>query len=346
MQSKNIKWINTARALCLISVYLLHSEFYYGDAGFSYGYALTPFYVNTFFFISDYLLFKKYMKVPETISFPKKEYHKLIANVIFRLVIPTLVFSTLIYIPKMIFHGNPLSFGQYLHDVWGGTSYWFTSALSVAQILLAVLLLSQRSHMAFYVVACTLLSLLGIHLRGIFPSPFPWYYQTGMASTLLMSLGGIYLRYESRINKIISKPYVFGVAAFVYLYSIMITNPAHLQKTIPDIYMHLWEYLTILCSIICIITLSHLLPQVKWLEYIGKNSIIFYFFSGVMPALFGSIISLFAPDASYALTLTVTSIALLAATGINLIIQQYFPYLTDLRKILFPNQQALHKKSN
>lgn len=154
MQSKNIKWINTARALCMISVYLLHSEFYYGDAGFSYGYALTPFYVNTFFFISGYLLFKKYMKVPETICFPKKEYHKLIANVIFRLVIPTLVFSTLIYIPKMIFHGNPLSFGQYLHDVWGGTSYWFTSALSVAQILLAVLLLSQRSHMAFYVVAC------------------------------------------------------------------------------------------------------------------------------------------------------------------------------------------------
>ena len=96
-----------------------------------------------------------------------------------------------------------------------------------------------------------------------------------MASTLLMSLGGIYLRYESRINKIISKPYVFGVAAFVYLYSIMITNPAQLQKTIPDIYMHLWEYLTILCSIICIITLSHLLPQVKWLEYIGKNSILF-----------------------------------------------------------------------
>ena len=50
MQSKNIKWINTARALCMISVYLLHSEFYYGDAGFSYGYALTPFYVNTFIF--------------------------------------------------------------------------------------------------------------------------------------------------------------------------------------------------------------------------------------------------------------------------------------------------------
>lgn len=154
------------------------------------------------------------MKVPGTVCFPKNEYRKLIANVVFRLVIPTLAFSTLIYIPKMIFHGNPLSFGQYLHDVWGGTSYWFTSALSVAQILLAVLLLNQYSHMAFYVVACTLLSLLGIYLRGIFPSPFPWYYQTGMVSTLLMSLGGVYLRYESRINKLVSKTLRFRNSRF------------------------------------------------------------------------------------------------------------------------------------
>ena len=58
MQSKNIKWINTARALCMISVYLLHSEFYYGDAGFSYGYALTPFYVNAFF-LSAVICFSK-----------------------------------------------------------------------------------------------------------------------------------------------------------------------------------------------------------------------------------------------------------------------------------------------
>ena len=178
----------------------------------------------------------------------------------------------------MIFHGNPLSFGQYFYDVWGGVSYWFTSALSVAQILLAALFLSQRDRMTFYVGTCTLLSLLGIYLRNTLPSPFPWYYQTGMVSTLLMSLGGVYLRYESRINKLVSKPYVFGIAAFVYLSYVMITNPAHPQGTTPDICMYLWKYLTILCSIICIIALSHLLPQAKWLEYIEKNSLIFYFF--------------------------------------------------------------------
>lgn len=87
MQSKNIKWINTARALCMISVYLLHSEFYYGDAGFSYGYALTPFYVNAFF-LSAVICFSKIHESSGNGLFPQNKYHKMIANVAFRLIIP------------------------------------------------------------------------------------------------------------------------------------------------------------------------------------------------------------------------------------------------------------------
>lgn len=73
MQSKNIKWINTARALCMISVYLLHSEFYYGDAGFSYGYALTPFYVNAFFFYQRLSAFQKIHESSGNGLFPQKQ---------------------------------------------------------------------------------------------------------------------------------------------------------------------------------------------------------------------------------------------------------------------------------
>ena len=35
--------------------------------------------------------------------------------------------------------------------------------------------------------------------------------------------------------------------------------------------MHLWEYLTILCKNICIITLSHSLPSGSRLEYIERT---------------------------------------------------------------------------
>jgi peptidoglycan/LPS O-acetylase OafA/YrhL len=55
-QPKQIYWINTLKAICMISVYVLHSEAYYG-ARVTYGYFLYPFYVNAFFFISGYLFF-------------------------------------------------------------------------------------------------------------------------------------------------------------------------------------------------------------------------------------------------------------------------------------------------
>lgn len=47
----------------MIGVYLLHSEVYYGYGNVQYGVFFTPFYVNGFFFVSGYLLFRKLLNV-------------------------------------------------------------------------------------------------------------------------------------------------------------------------------------------------------------------------------------------------------------------------------------------
>lgn len=61
---KNILWINLLKGICMISVYLLHAEVYTGMAWVkSYGFVLQPFYVNAFFFVSGYLLFRKWLSV-------------------------------------------------------------------------------------------------------------------------------------------------------------------------------------------------------------------------------------------------------------------------------------------
>lgn len=60
-------WIDSVKAICMIGVYILHSEAYYGIGGVSYGYCLTPFYVNAFFFVSGYLFFKKHIEKSEVI---------------------------------------------------------------------------------------------------------------------------------------------------------------------------------------------------------------------------------------------------------------------------------------
>ena len=61
-------WIDNVKALCMIGVFLLHSEAYYGYGSVQYGIFLTPFYVNAFFFVSGYLLFRKWLNDSNLIS--------------------------------------------------------------------------------------------------------------------------------------------------------------------------------------------------------------------------------------------------------------------------------------
>ncbi len=72
-RGKDINWINALKALCILFVFLRHSEGYYGcDLGWFDGLIL-PFYVNAFFFVSGYLLFWKQLSAPK-ITETSKEY--------------------------------------------------------------------------------------------------------------------------------------------------------------------------------------------------------------------------------------------------------------------------------
>jgi len=57
-----------------------------------YLFPIIPFYVNGFFFISGYLLFKNYMSKQ---TYSRQEYIRGIKNIIFRLALPTVIFSVL-----------------------------------------------------------------------------------------------------------------------------------------------------------------------------------------------------------------------------------------------------------
>ena len=71
-QGKDINWINALKALCILFVFLRHSENYYGlDLGWFDG-LYQPFYVNAFFFVSGYLLFWKQLSTPRIEETSKK----------------------------------------------------------------------------------------------------------------------------------------------------------------------------------------------------------------------------------------------------------------------------------
>ena len=147
-----------------------------------------------------------------------------LANVWYRLVVPTLLFSSLLYLPKMLFQDADVDMGHYLFEVLGGISCWFTSALAVAPTVLILLLpLGLRRNRA-YVLATFVLSGLGLYLNtgpvsNDAADYFPWFYKTGLVYVFVMVAGGIYCRYEEKMDRLMTRgwPLVGAVYAGILI---------------------------------------------------------------------------------------------------------------------------------
>lgn len=263
-----------------------------------------------------------------------------IRNLFFRLVIPTLIFSTIFFIPKFFFHNNDFGLASYFFHVWGGISYWFTSALAVAQlILLSLVFLLKKTRIWMYLGMTAMVFVMGTILNHFRTSTepaafFPWFYQTALEYTLVMTIGGMYMQYEEKIDNVLNR----------YLYVILITYVGILLMTgICDIKLrmigltgdwNLFGMIAIVCGIILLVALCKRMRPNKMLSYIGKNSIVFYFLSGVIPAMLGAIANQLFAAQSYGITLIITTVGVTCGLMATYVIKRYLPFMVDLR-VLF-----------
>ena len=140
--ANRLHWIDTTKAVCIICVYYAHCvAFTTGNINLIK--AVSPFYVNAFFFVSGYLLYKKYLQENTISNFASQAYLSGVKTCIFKIIIPTIIFSSIICIPKALFHSYTIDYKTLIIDVWGGSSFWFTSALAVAQLVILTLFLTK-----------------------------------------------------------------------------------------------------------------------------------------------------------------------------------------------------------
>ncbi len=333
-----LSWVDAVKAICMIGVFFMHSQEYYGIGDVNYGYIVAPFYVNAFFFVSGYLLFRKYLSNDMLTKFTGG-YRQALLNVFFKLVIPTILFSSIVYLPKNIFHGTSFSIEHFTYNILGGISFWFTSALAVAQIIIFTLLLSKQKNMWIYLIITAVIFFCGLFLNisdetiGI-DNHFPWFYKTGMEYTFIMALGGIYWKYETIIDKklnifwlsLIGCVYIGILTLSFYGYNIKFLGLGGKITVL--------GFVEILCGITLITALCKHLPRIKALEFIGRNSILFYFFCGVFPAAVGALAHKFFPDTNYFITILVTIVALSLGWLTTKFIVRFLPFLTDFRKLI------------
>ena len=336
MSNKQYKiWIDILKGVCMICVYLCHSEGYY-DARENLGYIAKPFYVNAFFFVSGYLFFGKWLNVN---MLNRGGYLLALKNMLYRLVIPTILFSTIIYVPKILFHNMGLTMADYFIDVFMGISYWFTSALAVAQLLLLIaIFVIKRKTILTYLLISLMFFVFGFTLNmmrtGNEARDFlPWFYKTGMEYTIVMAAGGVYQQYEHTIDKVIRRFWMLPFLTFIGLLLWAWIEGYKLKMIGLGGQINTIGLMTLVCGIVVVTTLSKRIKATAWLTWIGRNSIVFYFFSGVFPAMVSAVMLRLCPWKAYPVALAVTIIAITLGALTTYMVNRFAPFLVDIRKI-------------
>ena len=191
-KKNEIVWINTAKAICMLLVFVNHCEFYADSSFFNIRPFYKLFFVNLFFVVSGYLFFRKQLNSP-VIDETRSEYakgtgRKTLTNVVFRILIPTIIFGLFFFIPKIVIRGEGFDFEYLFMDVFLGNWSWFTSTLFVTEVLLVAMLFFRIKNLWFYLS----ISAVAWGLITLIPhkSNFIWHWQSGVCALLPLTLGG------------------------------------------------------------------------------------------------------------------------------------------------------------
>lgn len=337
----DIRWINYIRAIAIIAIYYIHAQefFEYSVKGLSK--YILPFYVNSFFFVSGYLLFRKHMYSEKNCINRESTRKKYLQNIIFRLIIPSIIFSIIEFFPSSYIQHNRITIISFVEKTIWGNTFWFLSALAVAELILYVFIYKDIRNMTVYcligVVLFTIGVLIGkndVIISRVFTSN-PWHVEKGLMAIIFLIGGGVYWRYESVIDRYIFKPVVFILSIVVYISTIYFLN----QKIKVLISMNNINFAGVILSFLSIIVLIVICKSIKLenkvtyqLDKIGRHTIGFYFVCGAIPKVLVLLLSKIMHSGTILYMILGFSLSFILAYIIVFCMEKYLPFLFDIRK--------------
>lgn len=325
-------WIDMVKGVCMLCVLFAHCIAYYGiDASWEVTW-FHPFYVSAFFFVSGYLFVPKYLgDVTDRWLHIKGG----LTKVFFHIVIPTIIFSALVYLPKLLFNGGGFNIFDFLSATIGGTSFWFTSAIAVAQvlILLSIYFLHIRNEIVL-LLASVLFAAAGFVISHYDSGVFPWFYKSGMLAMLFMAAGGLYRQYETIIERFI-RPKFFTIAVLLFyaICIVLFSGEGQIQCGNIQLNYNLMGWIATLLGVFTIVYCSKCVPEIKFISFIGRNSLVFYFLCGLLPASISTLALKLFPDRNWIILFGIYIAVIVLSTAFVLIINKYLRLLLDIRTL-------------
>ena len=285
-QHERLFWPDAAKAICMLLINYMHIRMYYNIPDNIFNNTFTslygPFFVNAFFVITGYFFFNKQLNTPivnETFTqYYKESGKKQVLNVMFRILIPSLLFSILTFVPKVILKSGSFDLDFFLNKTILGGSYWFTSALISAYIIILIPIFLRIKNIGFYIIYAIICAFLGNYLL---PYKLPWEFAPGLVATLFIVSGGVIGKYSHIIFKYLKWPVIL---ALIIIYTILtVVLDINITTETYNESFNINGYLVSLLGSIILIAICQKLPYCKFLAFIGKNSILFYFLCGAIP---------------------------------------------------------------
>lgn len=157
-----------------------------------------------------------------------------------------------------------------------------------------------------------------------------WAYRRGLISLIFIAFGGIYWKYE-KIDKMMRW---WVVVSLLMIYVVLVLEfKEYSDPLICTLTIQPMGIVTSVIACLLIVWLSKNIKEIKFLTFIGINSLGFYFLSGALPNIFSILFRMFPILSMPNTLLLVFIISVLSAYPIVLVLSNYFPWLFDLRLI-------------
>lgn len=288
--SSRMSWIDFAKGLLMILVFVYHSEVIYGN-GHSWSWLFEMFFLTGFFTLSGYLF---------TADLEKVSLRRKALQTLRGIVIPYFIFVGALLLPKVILVSSD-SF-QSIVDFFLFRSSWFVNVIAMLTLLYgSIFAISSNKKWALFII-----TIIGIITTNVFSIQYdnqndllmskPFWNSSQISNHMpfcinltciaipFYSLGIFYRSYE-KIIAITCNIFSLILVWILYFFLISIdhsyihTKFTFSTNTINHIPL---VYLYSIIAIWGIVILSKLVCEIKVINYIGQNSIIFYFLNALM----------------------------------------------------------------
>ena len=205
------------------------------------------------------------------------------------MVIPSILFSSFIYFPKKILRGQVLDLSGFLIETVGGCTYWFTSALVLAELILVFCYWTRVKKIGFYVGIGILAAFIGYmsfesSVRWTEYSNFPWFWKSSLAAVFYLTLGGLYGKYEATVDKKLwlNNWWFIALLSISYICYCLFDFRVYIGG-LDNSPISTGSAVLSLIGIIIIVSICKKIPIIKFFEYWGRNTIGLYFMCGAIP---------------------------------------------------------------